>query len=56
MSLIPSLQLTRYLYAKDEVECALLCALLEKQEEKALFWGLELVYSGFNVFDFLFTI
>lgn len=51
-----SLQLTRYLYIKEEVECALVCALLEKQEEKALFWGLELVYSGFDVFDLLFTI
>lgn len=54
--MIHSLQLTRYLYSRDEVECSLLCALLEKQEEKALFWGLELVYSGFDIFDLLFTI
>jgi hypothetical protein len=56
ISISKSLQLTRYLYSRVEVECALVCALLEKQEEKALFWGLELVYSGFNVFDLLFTI
>jgi len=56
MAISKSLQLTRYLYSKGEVECALVCALLEKQEEKALFWGLELVYSGFNVFDLLFAI
>jgi len=56
MSSSPSLQLTRYLYSRDEVECSLLCALLEKQEEKALFWGLELVYSGFDIFDLLFAI
>jgi len=54
--MIHSLQLTRYLYSRVEVERALLCALLEKQEEKALFWGLELVYSGFDIFDLLFTI
>lgn len=37
---------TRYLYIKDEVRIALLLSILNKNED-AVFWGLELYYSGF---------
>ena len=40
--------LTRYLYAVDEVKVALLCAILEKREDAALFWAYELYYSGYE--------
>lgn len=39
--------LTRYLYAKNEVELALLVAILNKKVSSALFWAYELYYSGF---------
>jgi len=40
--------LTRYLYIKDEVEIALLAAILNKSED-ALYWAYELYHSGFQV-------
>jgi hypothetical protein len=40
---------TRYLYEKQEVEIALLLALLEKNIEESLFWAYELYYSGFQI-------
>jgi hypothetical protein len=39
---------TRYLYAYDEVECALLSAILNKDFDTAIFWSYELYYSGFK--------
>lgn len=39
--------LTRYLYIKDEVEIALLAALLNKSDD-AVFWAYELYHSGFH--------
>lgn len=38
---------TRYFYIKDEVEIALLMALLNKDINEATFWAYELYYSGF---------
>ena len=43
----PQCVLTRYLYAKDEVELALLVAILNKSDD-SLFWAYELHYSGFT--------
>jgi len=40
---------TRYLYEKQEVEIALLLALMEKKIEESLFWAYELYYSGFQM-------
>ena len=39
---------TRYLYIKEEVRCALLCAILSKRKEEALFWAAELFCSGYE--------
>lgn len=39
------LQLTRYLYSREEVEYSLLISLL-KRKESAFFWAYELYYSG----------
>jgi hypothetical protein len=49
---------TKNLYVKEEVEYALLSAILLNQKETAIFWGLELFYSGYRqeVFDYLWTI
>ena len=49
---------TRHLYIKDEVECALLSAILLKEKDVSLFWAFELFYSGFEteVFDFIWNI
>ena len=41
------IQLTRYLYEKDEVKLSLLLCLLNKKEE-CIFWAYELYYSGFK--------
>lgn len=41
-----NIQLTRYLYIKDEVELTLVSAILEKSEN-ALFWCYELYHSGY---------
>lgn len=40
--------LSNLLYFKDEVEAALILALLNKNEEVAIFWAYELHYSGFK--------
>jgi hypothetical protein len=41
-------QFTRYLYIKEEVRCALLCAILSRHKEEALFWASELYCSGYQ--------
>lgn len=53
-----SITFTKNLYAKEEVECALLSTILLNQKETALFWGLELFHTGYReeVFDYLWTI
>lgn len=53
----PKVVLTRYLYLKDEVQLALLIALLQKSET-CLFWAYELYYSGYQeeVFQYLWKI
>jgi hypothetical protein len=40
--------LTRYLYLKAEVERSLVWAILDHDECRALFWGYELYFSGFD--------
>ena len=48
--------LTRFLYAKDEVELSLLTALLKKEDLRIIYyWAYELYYSGFEteLFEFL---
>jgi hypothetical protein len=49
---------TKNLYIKEEVACALLCAILRNEKECATFWGLELYHSGYHdeVIDYLWTI
>jgi hypothetical protein len=49
---------TRHLYIKDEVECALLSAILLNDKNVSLFWAFELFYSGFEteVFDFIWEV
>ena len=49
---------TKNLYIKEEVACALLGAILRNEKETAIFWGLELYYSGYQeeVVDYLWTI
>ena len=43
------LQLTRYLYARDEVEYSLVLALIQKRTlEECYYWAAELFYSGFS--------
>jgi len=39
---------TRYLYEKSYVEYSLLIALLDRNEDQALFWTYELYFSGFR--------
>lgn len=39
---------TRYLYEKSRVEYSLLLALLDRDENQALFWTYELYFSGFR--------
>ena len=46
--------LTNLLYFKDEVEAALIIAILNKNEGAAIFWAYELHYSGLN--DDLFSL
>ena len=49
--------LTRYLYAKDEVEASLITSLLEKEDVcECYFWTYELFYSGFDIKDILWRI
>jgi len=44
----PPFQFTRYLYIKEEVRCALLCAILSRRKDEALFWAAELYCSGYE--------
>lgn len=39
---------TRYLYIKEEVRCALLCAILSRRKDEACFWAAELCCSGYE--------
>lgn len=49
--------LTRNLYPRDEVEISLLLALLERKPvEECIFWTCELVYSGFDISQLLWSI
>tara|TARA_B100001769_G_scaffold269134_1_gene258555 strand:- start:1339 stop:2550 length:1212 start_codon:yes stop_codon:yes gene_type:complete len=48
--------LTRYLYAKDEVEIMLLSAILTKNIEESYYWCFELYYSGFILSDLIWKI
>jgi hypothetical protein len=49
MNSSPPIVFTRYLYIKEEVELALLSAILEKRsQDECLFWTYELYYSGFK--------
>jgi hypothetical protein len=52
-----SLILTRFLYAKDEVELSLMMALLKNEDLRIIYyWAYELYYSGFDIFDLLLKI
>jgi len=54
---MPALILTRFLYAKDEVELSLMMALLKNDDLQIIYyWAYELYYSGFDVFDLLLKI
>jgi len=49
--------LTRFLYAKDEVELSLMMALLNNEDLRIIYyWAYELYYSGFAIFDILLKI
>jgi len=52
-----TIQLTRYLYIKDEVKLSILISLLKKNHQ-ALFWAYEFYYSGFKaeLWEFLWAI
>lgn len=39
---------TRYLYVVQDVFWSLLCCILKKEKEDAIFWAYELYYSGFS--------
>jgi hypothetical protein len=53
----PPLILTRFLYAKDEVELSLMMALLKNEDLRMIYyWAYELYYSGFAIFDILLQI
>ena len=43
-----TIQFTRYLYEKDEVQLALMMSILNKKDDEAVFWAYELFYSGFT--------
>lgn len=43
-----NIQLTRYLYFKEEVMISLFISILHSNYEEALFWAFELFYSGFK--------
>ena len=50
--------LSRYLYSIMDVKVSLLLSILEHDQEKALFWGYELYFSGFQeeAFEYLLDI
>jgi len=49
--------LTRYLYARDEVELSFIAAIiLRKALDECYYWGYELHYSGFDVFPIIWKI
>lgn len=53
----PNMVLTRFLYPKDEVEISLLLALIQKKSvNECLFWASELIYSGFDITQLLWSI
>jgi hypothetical protein len=49
---------TKHLFIKDEVNAALLISILDKNTEKAIYWALELLSSGFknHLFNILWKI
>tara|TARA_B100000902_G_scaffold383669_1_gene422831 strand:- start:2349 stop:3548 length:1200 start_codon:yes stop_codon:yes gene_type:complete len=49
--------LTRYLYARDEVELSFVVSLLEKKDiMECYFWGFELYYSGYDISQLIWKI
>ena len=56
-TIMPTIQLTRYLYIKDEVKLSILISLLKKNHQ-ALFWAYEFYYSGFKteLWEFLWAV
>ena len=54
----PTMILTRNLYNKNDIFIVLLVSILEKDNERALFWAFELYFSGFEieVFEFLLKV
>lgn len=56
-TIMTTIQLTRYLYIKDEVKLSILISLLKKNHQ-ALFWAYEFYYSGFKteLWEFLWAI
>ena len=49
--------LTRYLYARDEVELSFVASLISgKDLEECYYWGYELYYSGYDVFRIIWKI
>lgn len=49
--------LTRYLYARDEVELSFIASLISgKDIEECYYWGYELYYSGYDVFRTIWKI
>ena len=53
-----SIIFTRYLYNKEDVKAALFTSIVNKQQQKSLFWAYEIYYSGFEteLFAFLWKI
>jgi hypothetical protein len=53
-----TIQFTRYLYNKQYCKTALTLSMLNKDIDQSLFWGYELLFSGFknDVYDCLLTI
>ena len=52
-----SYNLTRYLYARDEVELSLIVSLLEKKDiMECYFWAFELYYSGYDISQLVWKI
>jgi hypothetical protein len=53
----PCLKLTRFLYPKDEAELSFMMSLLKRKPcETCLFWACEIIYSGFDISQLLWSI
>jgi hypothetical protein len=51
-----SFKFTRYLYAADEVRAALAIAILNKDDDAALFWAYELFHSEYDLVGFFWKL